>query len=320
MLLSLVPAGPVSKLRRIIGRVLLLAAALGLAGCSMVRVAYDQAPKLGFWWIDGYLDFDEAQSARVHEAIERWFAWHRRSQLPEVAGLLARAQREIVEPVTPAAMCAWAAEAQRRLGLALDEALPAAAELMLTIRPEQLRHLERRFRKNEDEMREEFLQPDPAERRAESFERTLKRFENLYGRLDAPQRELLARQSAASSFDAERWLAERRLRQRDVLQALATLSSAARTGDDRDALLLQARSAAQALAAQATRSPRADYRAHQERLMQENCALAAAVHNATSRAQREAARARLKGWEDDLRLLAAAPGTRLGGAAAADSR
>lgn len=261
---------------------------------------------MGYWWLDGHVDFDERQSAQVHEAIERWFAWHRRSQLPEYAALLARAQREILQPMTPAAMCAWTTEAQRRLDLALGEALPAAAELMLTLTPGQLRHIERRFRKSQDEMREDFLQPDLAERQAGRLKRTLKSFEILYGRLDAGQRELLAGQLGASSFDAERWIAERALRQREILQTLASVGNAARAGGDPGALLAQARAAAQGLAAQITRSPRADYRAHQERLLQENCTLAATVHNATTRAQRETARARLKGWEDDLRALATA--------------
>ena len=58
------------------------------------------------------------------------------------------------------------------------------------------------------------------------------------------------------------------------------------------------------LAGRLTRSPRADYDAYRQRLLQENCAVAAAMHNAMSPVQRQAARAKLKGWEDDLRALA----------------
>ena len=307
---------PVSKLRRIIGRASLLFLAFALPGCSMVRLAYDQAPNVVYWWIDGHVDADGEQTLKLRGAIDRWFAWHRRSQLPEYAALLARAQREIVEPVTPAAMCGWAAEAQKRVDIALDEALPAAAELMPTLTPEQLKHIERRLKKSQDEMQADFLQADLAERRAESFERGLKRFENLYGRLDAGQRDLLAAQLGKSSFDAERWLAERRLRQRELLQTLATVSSAARSSSDRAAVAAQARAAARLLADQTTRSPRADYRNYQQRLMQENCALAATLHNATTPAQRQFARGKLKGWEDDVRALVAA-GNREGSAPAA---
>lgn len=287
-------------MRRIIGLALL---ALVLAGCSVVRLAYDQAPNLLYWWIDGYVDVSGEQTPRLREAIERWFAWHRRTQLPEYAALLARAQREVVEPTTAAALCSWAAEAERRVDIALEEAVPAAADLMLTLTPEQLQHIERRMAKGNEEARADFLQPDPAERANKSLERSVERFEMVYGRLDATQRERLAGLLARSSFDPERWLAERRLRQRDMLQSLASVSAAGRASSDRNAALQQAQAAARQIAERSKHSPRADYRAYQQRLLQENCQLAATMHNTMSPAQREAARAKLKGWEDDLRAL-----------------
>jgi hypothetical protein len=53
------------------------------------------------------------------------------------------------------------------------------------------------------------------------------------------------------------------------------------------------------------RSPRDEYRRYAERLSQFNCTFAATLHNATSAAQRQAAGQKLKGWEADLRSLAA---------------
>jgi hypothetical protein len=285
------------ELRRIIGLAIL---AFVLAGCSVMRLAYDTAPNLLYWWVDGYVDVNDEQAPRLREGIDRWFAWHRRTQLPDYVALLARAQREIVEPTTAAAMCSWASEIEKRVDAALDGALPATAELILSLTPEQLRHLERRFTKKNDELRTDFLQSDPAERRAKALERSQERFESLYGRLDAAQRERLAEGLSKSSFDPERWLVERRLRQRDMLQALNTVSTAARGG----AAVQQAQAAARTIAAQWARSPRPDYRAYQQRLLQDNCALAATMHNAMTPAQRLHARTKLKGWEDDLRALA----------------
>ena len=63
--------------------------------------------------------------------------------------------------------------------------------------------------------------------------------------------------------------------------------------------------ALRALLARTERSPDPDYRAYQIRLTQYNCGLAAQIHNATTAAQRQKARERLKGWEEDLRALAA---------------
>ena len=292
------------NLRRIIGLALVL---LALAGCSMVRLAYDQAPSLVYWWIDGYVDVSAEQAPRVREAIDRWFAWHRRAELPEYAALLARAQREVSEPMTPAAMCAWATEAERRIDGALEEAVPAAAELLLGLTPEQVQNIERRMAKANRELRADYLQADAAERQRALLDRAVARFETLYGRLEANQRKRLAALLAGSTFDPERWIAERELRQRDILRALATVSVAAR-GADRAVAAQQAQAAARTLTERSTRSPRPGYRAYQQRLVQDNCALAATMHNAMTPAQRQAARAKLKGWEDDMRaLIAAAP-------------
>ena len=48
-----------------------------------------------------------------------------------------------------------------------------------------------------------------------------------------------------------------------------------------------------------------DYRRYAQRQTDYNCGAVAALHNSTTAAQRQALAARLKGWEDDLRALAA---------------
>ena len=272
-------------------------AALLLSGCgSLVRLGYGQASTLAYWWIDGYLDLDDVQSTRLRTELDQWFDWHRRQQLPDYAALLARAQREVTEPITPQAMCAWRDLALRRLDAALERAAPPLGRLMATLRPDQVRHMERKLAKDGAELRADFAQGDREERARASFKRTLERYENLYGRLDDAQRARLAQLLAASPFDADAWLAERERRNADMLRTV----SAAATGGD----AAQAQAAVFVIAERALRSPRLEYRAYQERLVQENCALAAAMHNLTTPAQRQHARGKLKGWEDDLRVLA----------------
>ena len=270
-----------------------------------MRLAYDQAPTLLYWWIDGYVDVSGEQTPKLREGIDRWFAWHRRTQLPDYAALLVRAQADVLEPTTALAACAWQAEIERRL----EAAAKAAAELMLSLSPEQLLHIERRMAKGLVEARADFLQADVAERKAQSLKRSVERFETLYGRLDSAQRERLAAALATSAFDPERWLAERDLRQRDMLRTFSTLSALGRAAGDREAARQQAQAAARSITERMTQSPRADYRAYQQRLRQDNCQLAASLHNATTPAQRQAARAKLKGWESDVRALIANPGS-----------
>ncbi len=290
------------KRRAMIGA-LLLVLALGGAACSTLRLAYSNAPTLAWWWLDGYADFPREQAPAARAALDRWFDWHRGTQLADYAGLLAAAQREIGQDATPAQMCRWWGELRQRYDSAVDAALPAAADLAPALTVAQLQHIEQRFAKGNAALRDEQLQPDPATRRREAVKRAVERAERLYGRLSDGQRALVESQVAASPFDPEAWMAERERRQRDLLQTLRRLQTDPALRADRAARL----AALRALALRQLRSSDPGYAAHQQRLADYNCAYAARVHNATTPAQRQRARELLKGWEDDLRAILAVP-------------
>jgi hypothetical protein len=269
-----------------------------LVGCSALRLGYGQGPTLAYWWLDGYADFSPEQAPRVKAALADWFSWHRASELPDYAQALAALQAQAVDNVTAAQVCAVYAAWQRRAERAFDQAVPAIAELIVTLSPAQVAHLERQQARKLDDQRGEYLQADPAERRKAAFERTLERAESVYGTLAEAQRRQLAADLAGSPFDAERWLAERRQRQVDSVRLLRQWLA-----ERADAAAVQA--GLRHLALEATRSPRADYRALAQQLNDANCALVARLHNGTTAAQRQRAVAKLRGWEEDLRALAA---------------
>lgn len=275
---------------------MLFATAVLLGACSALRFGYNQADELAYWWLDGYLDFNEAQTPRVRDALAQWHGWHRRTQLPDYAALLARARAEALAPTTPERVCQWWDDVRVRVDAAFDRAVPASAELMLSLTPDQLRHIERRYAKSNDEFRADFLQSDPVERRQESTRRAIERAESFYGRLDEPQRARIAKTVAESPFDAELWFAERRRRQHDALQMLRRLKPEA-AGPD------QAQAALRAYYEHALRSPRSEYARYAQALTQYNCSAAANLHNSVTPAQRAVLVGKLKGWEADIRSL-----------------
>jgi Family of unknown function (DUF6279) len=271
-----------------------------LGGCSAVRLAYNQAGELAYWWADGYVDFDGAQSPRARQAIADWFNWHRSTQLPDYAQLLADWGRLSAGEVSAAQLCAASEDLRARLQRAAERALPDAAQMAASLTPEQLNHLERRLAKNNDDFRRNYLQPEREARRAAALKRAVDRAETFYGTLDARQLALLSTGLAQSPFDAQAWFSERQSLQQQALsqlrQARAERADTARV----DALLRQ-------WLAQSLKSPRPAYAAYQQRLTEFNCTLMAQLHNSTSPGQRQKLRDKLKGWEDDLRSLAAPP-------------
>lgn len=280
-------------------RVWIIAGALLLlGGCSTLRLAYNQGPALAYWWLDGYFDFDAAQAADARQALGEWFAWHRTTQLPDYAALLARARQRIAHDLSAAEVCEWSDALRHRLERGYEHGVPALARLLLSLTPQQVSHVEQRFKRADDEFRADHLQATRAERLAALTERTAAHAERVYGALDEAQRQALERDLAASPFDPEAWLGERQARQREIVAGLRALQG---RPDD----VARAEAALRAFAAHAAVSPRPAYRRYQQQLRSHNCALVARLHNGTSAQQRGHAALRLQGWEDDLRALAA---------------
>jgi Family of unknown function (DUF6279) len=291
-----------SRIKTTIIGLLILALGPALTGCSALRLGYANGPQLAWFWIDGYFDFNRDQSVLVKRGIDQWFTWHRATQVPEYAALLASTRQPVLEPTTAAAACRWQAQVRELLEPALQRALTEFADIVPQFTEAQLRQLDKRYTRNNDEMRRDFLQPDPAERLSKSVERAVERAETVYGGLEEPQLRVIANGVAASPFNAELWLAERQRRQKDVLQTLRRLVA---ERPDKEQRLAALRGVAQRWEV----SVNPEYRAYQQRLADYNCALAAQIHNATSPKQRQKARDNVKGWEDDLRSLLASTGS-----------
>ena len=271
-----------------------------LAGCSSVRLGYNQGPQLVWWWVDGYVDFDDAQERRVKASLNTWFDWHRSTQLLAYAGFLSSLAPQVMEAATPAQMCRINQQVRERLQPAIDRAVELAAEHAGGLSERQIQHIEARQLKANAEAREEYLQPDLEDRREAAVKRATGRFDSLYGSVNKAQRALIEASVASTPFDAGQWMIERERRQLDLVQLLRELA-AARAPRER------ALAGLKKLADEWDDSPRPEFRARQGRLSEHNCQLAAQVHNAATREQREKARAKLKGWEEDLRALAAQP-------------
>ena len=164
-----------------------------LSGCSALRLGYQGAPQLTWWWLDGWFDVDSTHVPRVKASIDQWFEWHRRTQLAEYAAWLSAVERRLDGPADAAQMCQWFDQGRRLLQPALDRALDAAGDLAPVLGPAQLAHLEQRQAKAMAEARREFLQPDAQSRQEAAVDRLVQRAERLYGRLNDAQRRAVGR-------------------------------------------------------------------------------------------------------------------------------
>ena len=281
---------------RIAGIILALGLAMGLVACSAIKLGYSTLPDLAYWWLDGYVDFSEAQEPLARQELARLHAWHRQQELPRLGELLARLEQMTPGSISPAQACAVVDEVQVRMNAVAVRAEPAILGLASSLTPRQLRHLERKYRNNNEAYRKEWIALAVAERKEKRFDQLLERLETIYGSLDEPQRAVLRQGIAQSMFDPQRILAERQRRQQDLLQVLRRMADPA-TGTEGARTLLRG------YLERTQHSPDLAYRAWQDALVQEGCRVFSAVHESTTAAQRQQAARRLHAYQRDLREL-----------------
>lgn len=283
-----------TTLFRIISALLLVL----MTGCSAVKLGYNNAPSLLYWWLDGYLDFNETQSIQVREDLTTLHVWHRSQALPSYADSLQKVQLLVPGKVSPEQLCAVTSEVRghmRAIGIRAAEPL---SKLIPTLRPEQIKYLAQQYEKKNKKWREEWLDVSPEARLDHRVKVGLDRLQSLYGRLQESQRALLRQGIANSPFDASLSYREILRRQQDILSTLAEHSNNA----DRSA---HVKAEILALIERSLYSPDAAYRQQQERLLSEGCDIMARLHNSITPTQRSKALEVLKEYEADARILAA---------------
>lgn len=284
-------------------RLAVLATLLGLllASCSALRLAYNQAPSLTYWWIDGYADLNEAQTAQMRRDIDSFFDWHRASEVP---GYIARVQQwqQMAQAPSSADLACAQFDALKAAYLRLvDRSLEPMARLALTLTPAQLQHLQRKYARNNKEFEEKYIRVSDEERLDNLMERALDRYEPLYGELNNAQIALLQERIRQSPFDAQRVNTERLRRQTDLLQVLRGLQA------DRSTSLPAATQALRRWHDRVMQSPLPGFADYSNGLVRNACEQFAALHNTTTPEQRQHAVRVLKDYETDLRSLVSAP-------------
>jgi hypothetical protein len=283
-----------ARLARIIG---LLSLAVALAGCTAIKLGYDSLAQLGYWWLDGYLDFDDIQSAAVRDDLARIHAWHRVNELPRYAQLLHDFEGLATADITAAQACAFEPELRARADALRYRFEPALIAHALALEPRQVDHLERKYQERNRDYQKEWVRLSPEDLLDKRLKEFVDRAEMVYGRLDQDQRAQLRQQLRQSAYSPAMVAAESRRRQQDVLTALRRLAG-------RPVPIPEARATVHALLDRVVVPPDATHRAYLATMRQETCRIIAAVHNGTRPQQREHAVRVLRGWQRDLRELA----------------
>ena len=273
--------------------------ALVLTGCSAAKLAYNNAPELGYWWLDGYLDLGDAQSLKLRTDLSTLHGWHRQNELPLYIGTLENLRRLAPANVTPEQACDLGDGLKVRFQSLLNQAEPALLSLAQNVKAEQLTHLTQQFDKHNKKWRTEWIEGTSAERTARRQKQLVDRVEMLYGRMEEPQLAVLRAAMATSGFDADWRYRDLLRRQQDALTTLRRVVD----GQLSEAAL---KKEVRALMSNTLESSDTEYRNYSAKISKESCQFLSALHNSTTPAQRRTLQDKLLSYEADARTLIAA--------------
>ena len=205
--------------------ILLAAAAILAAACSVSRLAYLNAPPLALWYVGGYFEMTDAQKGFFKDRLARAMAWHRSKELPEYRLAIESLVDKSEGTIPVADVRDTYVKARNFYHRALEHLLPDVADFALQLDDEQLRQVEKKFEDDNRKFVKESVKGSPDERRARVSKKYIDQFEEFTGHLSTEQREIIVRAVARMPEVTDERLGDRRYRQLEVLNLVRSKAS-----------------------------------------------------------------------------------------------
>ena len=272
-----------------------------VAGCSSLRLAYNNGDTVLYWWLNAYVDLDRDQKGWVREDIDKLFDWHRKTQLKDYVEILRKGQKQVQGNPTQADLMADYSEIKSRTQSLLLKAAPDLADLARSLKPEQIAQMEKKFKSNNDDYRKKFLTGDQEKRQQLRYKKSMEQFELWFGSFSSEQEALIRKASDARPLDNEIWLDERSRRQRNVLSLVQKVQNE-KLGKEATVALINT-----LIKDSFERLEHSDRKPFFDAFESSTAQMILTVIKIATPAQKAHAVKRMQGWIDDFNSLAAQP-------------
>jgi hypothetical protein len=192
-----------------------------MSGCTSGFV-YDRLDWVVSWYVGGFVTLDDDQDRRLDALVGSTLDWHRRTQLPLYVRLLDELATEAAAPVDAATVARRYAEVEGLLDDVIRQVNPGVAELLGSLRPDQVDELARNLAEDNEELWDEYAGATPERRRAQRVKGAVKALQRFYGRLSPAQKALVEARLQRMTDVSEDWIERREHWQERLLASLAT--------------------------------------------------------------------------------------------------
>ncbi len=273
-----------------------LSLGLFLGGCSVLQSLFENSPQLLFWWIDGFVDFDGAQTPKVKAALNALQAQVRQKELPFLLEQVKTFEAVAQGDLSPDLTCQALPSLFSRVPPLLHALTPALTEILPTLSETQIKHIRKRFEDKNKEWSEEWIKPQANKVLDQQMDKGIEQAQDLYGKLSSEQKQLIRASAKASGYNAQTSLAIRLEHQSLTLSTLNQIRETREkplTQDEVEELL-------QSWAQKLMHSSNPEFRTYQDNRASFNCLAVSQFHASTSAEQRLNALKQLKRYEKDL--------------------
>lgn len=202
------------------------ACSLILAGCSMIDIAYNNAPSLVSSEIDDAFDLDSLQNTQLDSRLDRFFVWHREEELIRYRQLLDQAALAASDGITAAEFMELNKNVRLAWRRSLEKAIDSFGDLAVTLTPQQIENYKQYHRESFSEFKD-YLEKSAQQREIFRVGRNFDRLEDWYGDFDEFQESKIMLRLRQVPDIYEPWLRYREARQ---LAFIEVLNRAATTG------------------------------------------------------------------------------------------
>lgn len=211
-------------MRRLLQFVLLAAAALLAAACTLTQLAYsnvafayNNASSMFTWMVGDYVDLSDDQKEFVRERFDRAFAWHRAQELPQYRRFFESVLAEAQDDITVDEAAGAYRDLRTYYHRAVERLLPDIADFLLGLDSLQAAQMEKRFEKENRKIVAEAADGSVEDRRSARLDRFVSHLEQFVGPLTDAQRDMAAAYIASQPELLDERIADRRYRQAGVL-------------------------------------------------------------------------------------------------------
>jgi hypothetical protein len=287
-------------LYRSMRQLFLLGLCLTIAACSSIKLTYDHGDTLLYWWLNAYVDLDSDQKSWVKKDIDDLFQWHRNTQLKDYSQLLGKAQKQLQsDSLSQADLLTLYGDVKSRTESLMMKAAPQLADLALSLRPEQIDSMQKKFASNNDEFRKKNMHGDAGKQQKFRYDKSMEQFELWFGSFSDEQEAIIRKASDARPLDNTIWLDERMRRQNNIV-ALTRKIQQEKPGKDATVALIR-----KLIQDDFNREDNPERKPFFDAYTNSTAQLVLTVIKIATPEQKAHAIKRMQGWIDDLNQLAA---------------